>query len=84
MTEEYTHYLVLSVKDLKALLSYAEKTAKKVDEMKTNKTRGWTTDMHSVVVRFNESTKYEGQLQPATVSSGVSHNTINEVRRGVF
>ncbi len=84
MTEEYTHYLVLNVKDLKSLLAYAEETARRADEMKTSKRSQWTRDMHSVVVRFNESTKYEGQLQPATVSSGVSHNTINEVRRGVF
>ena len=80
MTKEYTHYLVLSVKDLKALLVYAEETA----SQRRPNSQGWTRDMHSVVVRFNESANYEGQLQPATVSSGVSHNTINEVRRGVF
>jgi len=84
MTKEYTHYLVLSVKDLKALLVYAEETARRADEMKTSKSQGWTRDMHSVVVRFNESANYEGQLQPVEAASGSIRKTIGEIRRGDF
>ena len=80
MTKGHTHYLVLSVKDLKALLSMAEKSASQI----MSKTDTWTPDMHTVVMRFNENHNYEGQLNLAHVASGVTKKTMNEIRRGDF
>jgi len=82
MTKDYTHYLVLSLKDLRALLSMAEKAASK----RTPKIDTWTPDMNTVVMRFNDNQNYEGQLNVAHVSSGslMVKKTMNEIRRGDF
>jgi len=76
MTKEGTHYLVLSVKDLRALLSMAEKGA----SLTESKIDTWTPEMHTIVMRFNENAKYEGQLNAITVND----KTMNEIRRGDF
>ena len=81
MTMEYTHYLVLSVRDLKALLSMAEKGA----SLSKPKSNTWTTEMHTVVMRFDENPKYEGQLNITDVSGGqITTKTMSEIRRGDF
>ena len=81
MTKEDTHYLVLSVKDLKALLSMARKGA----SLAKRKSNGWTPDMHTVVMRFNENSEYEGQLNITNVlGSRMGMKTMNEIRRGDF
>ena len=80
MTNESTHYLVLSVKDLKALLSMAEKGA----SLSKPKSNTWTQDMHTVVMRFDENPKYEGQLNITNVSGSQMLKTMNEIRRGDF
>ena len=81
MAKDYTHYLVLSVKDLRALLSMARKGASQI----TPKGNTWTPDMHTVVMRFNENQNYEGQLNVAHVSGGqITPKTMNEIRRGDF
>lgn len=81
MTKEDTHYLVLSVKDLRALLSMARKGA----SLTGPKIKTWTQDMHTVVVRFAENDKYEGQLNITNVSgSPIGVKTMNEIRRYDF
>ena len=79
-TKDYTHYLVLNVKDLKALLSMSEKAASQITPMGDR----WKPDMHTVVMRFNENQNYEGQLNVAHVASGVAKKTMYEIRRGDF
>ncbi len=77
MTKDYTHYLVLSVKDLKRLLAFAEECARQNDRPKPD---AWTPEMSTVVMRFNENAKYEGQLNSVEVNG----KTMNQIRRGDF
>ncbi len=77
MAKDYTHYLVLSVKELKNLLAFAEECVRQNGWPETD---AWTPEMSTVVMRFNEVANYRGQLNAVTVNG----KTMNEIRRGDF
>ncbi len=77
MAKDYTHYLVLSVKDLRALLAVAEE---EVRQNGWSETDAWTPEMHTIVMRFNEVANYSGQLNVVRVGG----TTMHQIRNGDF
>tara|TARA_R100000315_G_C5160418_1_gene92250 strand:- start:166 stop:399 length:234 start_codon:yes stop_codon:yes gene_type:complete len=77
MAKDYTHYFVVNVEDLRALLAMAE------EEVRQNgweSTEAWTPEMHTIVMRFNEVANYKGQLNVTRVGG----KTMLQIRNGDF